>query len=77
MIVQGSKIEITEDLLEKGMSRNGAWSMAQVRLLGFQQGYENNKGWKRKAIGTMISIEDALEFVSLRDQHLKENKTNG
>jgi hypothetical protein len=72
MIIQGTKIEITEELLTKGMSRNGGWSMAQVKLLGYPQGYLNNKGWKKRAIGKLISVEKALEFVALRDKHLKD-----
>jgi|GEM_PF-5522597 len=67
---------ITEELLLKGMSSRGAWSEAQVRLLG-EPGTQDNKGWRRNVIGRDIPDADADRFVELKDAHLKQKKRKG
>ena len=67
---------ITEHLLLEGMSSRGAWSEAQVRLLG-ESGTNNNRGWRRRVIGREIPDADAERFVLLKDAHLKKKKRKG
>jgi hypothetical protein len=62
---------LTEEILQKGKSKNGAWSSAQLRLLGIT---EIRKGWKLKILGQQFSQQSIQEFIDLKDKHLE--KTN-
>ena len=59
----------TEDILNKGKSRNGFWSNKQLYVLGLS---EIKKGWKKKVLGTELSEEIIDNFLKLKDKHLKE-----
>jgi len=58
---------ITETILYNGMSRNGGWSMKQLKLLGVNVLV---KGWKRRIIGSHASESNIDEFLALKDAHL-------
>jgi hypothetical protein len=55
---------ITEELLRAGAGSTGQWTQKQLELLG--AGRANNKGWKRRIIGTTITIDAAEEFIRLK-----------
>lgn len=59
---------ITEELLIKGMSINGAWSKKQFKLL--KVNWPPKRGWKKEIIGTDIKKDRMDEFISLKDQHI-------
>jgi hypothetical protein len=58
---------ITETILYNGMSRNGGWSLKQLKLLGVD---DLVKGWKRRIIGTHVSQSNIERFLALKDAHL-------
>lgn len=61
-------VPVTADLIRAGRSRRGAWSRAQLTLIGVP--WPLKRGWKRKVIGTFISEISAQRFVQLRNAHL-------
>lgn len=58
---------ITETILHNGKSRNGGWSMKQLKLLGVNVLV---KGWKRRIVGTQVSKSNIERFLALKDAHL-------
>ena len=60
---------LTNEIFEKGTSRNGAWSGKQLALFGII--ITNNKGWKKTIIGHDWPKETINRFISLKDKHLK------
>ncbi len=69
-------VTITETLLKQGKSRNGGWSIKQLRELGVSTGKRGQlpKKWKRKLICKSVYNEQAERFISLKDKHLKSIK---
>jgi hypothetical protein len=61
-------VEFTNELLEKGKSRNGGWSRKQLKLIGIK--YPLKKGWKRKVIGKLFDASTIEQFLALKDFHL-------
>lgn len=59
---------VTEELIESGMSRRGAWSREQLAILGIA--WPPSHGWKKRAVGKKLSAAEAERFVALRDAHL-------
>ncbi|GAH06457.1 unnamed protein product [marine sediment metagenome] len=64
------KLTITQDMIEAGMSKNGALSFKQINLLGVGR----YSGWRNRAIGKEIRTEKYTEFLALKDVHLKNKK---
>jgi hypothetical protein len=62
-------IILTEEILEKGKSRNGAWSAAQVKLFGIS---EFRKGWKKNIVGHSFPSAIIQRFLNLKDKHLEK-----
>ena len=60
---------VTNELLEQGMSLNGAWNSAQLRALGIKT-IRNNKGWKFRLIGSKVTQDQVNEFLRLTNRHL-------
>ena len=60
---------VTKELLEQGMSLNGAWNSAQLKALGVKTIY-NNKGWKSRLIGSKVTQKQVNEFLRLTNRHL-------
>lgn len=58
---------ITETILYNGKSRNGGWSLKQLKLLGVDYLV---KGWKRRIIGTDVPKSNIDRFLALKDAHL-------
>ena len=58
---------LTKEILEQGLSRNGGYSLEQLKLLGI---YEFCKGWKKGVIGKPFKSEILNKFISLKDYHL-------
>ena len=67
-------ITLTEELIEKGKSQNGGWSLNQLGIFGIG---EFKKGWKKEIIGKKITEKQLEEFLLLRNEHLqpKNEKT--
>lgn len=61
-------VRVTEQILAKGQSANGAWSMDQLSLLGVD--WPPSKNWKEKVIGNQISDHEVALFIGLKDKHL-------
>ena len=64
---------VTQELLEQGMSLNGAWNSAQLRALGVKTIW-HNKGWKFKLLGSKVTQEQINEFLRLTNRHLAHKK---
>jgi len=58
---------VTETILHNGKSRNGGWSLKQIKLLGADG---RVRGWKRKIIGSQVSETNIESFLALKDAHL-------
>ena len=58
---------LSEEILERGLSRNGGYSLEQLKLLGI---YEFHKGWKKSIIGKPFKLEILNNFIALKDCHL-------
>jgi len=66
-------VTVTDELMQRGMSKNGAWSRKQLDALGVGD-TAWNKGWKRRLMGTTITTEQKNEFLALKDAHLKKKR---
>ncbi len=66
-------ITVTTELLEQGISKNGAWSAKQLRALNVPIGkrFKLWKGWKDRLIGSEITEQQKNKFLDLKDKHLK------
>lgn len=62
---------ITEQVLEQGLSSNGAYSYKQLKCLGTKA--HKNPGWRDKLIGSSVPDDKVEEFLSLKDEHLQKN----
>lgn len=56
---------VTHEFIEQGAFVK-SWNKAQMRILGVP--YPQPKGWKHRAVGMTISVEDAGRFLALRGQ---------
>lgn len=61
--------EITEDFIVAGMSGNGGFNYAQLRLLGVE--IPPKTGWKTKIIGKMIPKSVAQEYLNMKGRTKK------
>lgn len=66
-------ILLSEEILDKGKSIKGGWSMAQLQVFGI---LELRKGWKSKILNKEYSKEEISRFITLKDKHLKKNETS-
>ncbi len=66
------KVVITRAILNAGKSFEGGWSASQLFCL--KSSTMNNKGWKRRLIGSRVPEEDVAEFIWLRNQHLSQSQ---
>jgi hypothetical protein len=60
-------IIITSETLEKGLSKNGGYSLKQLNLFGVKK---FSKGWEKDLIGRSFSRELVNQFIDLKDRHL-------
>jgi hypothetical protein len=66
---------VTKEILEQGMSINGAWSLKQLKALGIVHKGSRKfpaKGWKDKLIGSDVHFSRIETFLTLKDAHLKK-----
>jgi hypothetical protein len=61
-------VMLTLPLIMAGLSRNGYFSDAQLACLGLHNPL--GKGWKRRLIGTYISVAAYDRFLALTNAHL-------
>ena len=66
---------VTLELLEQGLSCNGAWNLAQLKALLPQKEFNRPyawpaKGWKTRLIGSKVTQEQVNEFLRLTNRHL-------
>jgi hypothetical protein len=54
-------MRITRDLIERGRGENGAWTRAQLHLLGIA--WPPERGWIDRVIDREISEEAAQAFL--------------
>lgn len=64
-------VVLTNEILEKGKSKNGAWSIEQMENFGISK---LKKGWKYEIIGKEFSIGAIQRFLYLKDKHLEKNQ---
>lgn len=64
-------VTFTEDHMQQGASRRGAWSRIQLAHLGIS--WPPKHGWRRKLIGSQVNVEDLKRFLESKDNHL-DNK---
>lgn len=67
-------IIVTMEIMESGMSSNGGWNNAQLKLMGAKIPLQ--KGWMKGIIGGRVDQLTLEKFVSLKDNHLSEAKIN-
>ncbi len=69
-------IRVTPELLEQGISLNGAWSRKQLIALGVPVGkrFKLIKGWKDRLIGSEITEQQKMRFLALKNAHIKEDE---
>jgi len=72
-------ITITQELLEQGLSDNGAYNLAQLKALlpanEFKRPYIwPAHGWKYRLIGSKVSEAQLEEFLRLKNRHLAHKK---
>ena len=60
-------IVITSETLEKGLSKNGGYSLKQLNLFGVKK---FSKGWKKDLIGRSFPRDLVHQFIDLKDRHL-------
>ena len=72
-------VKVTKELLEQGLSRNGAWSRKQLVALGvpIRKRFKLIKGWKDRLIGSEITEQQKTRFLELKDKHIKKVNTTG
>ena len=63
-------MQLTEEILEQGISRNGGWSNAQLRVLGVK--IPLRSGWKKRIIGKFFEEIEIKRFLELKDAHLPD-----
>ena len=56
--------EITNDFIVAGMSGNGGFNYAQLKLLGVETPPQT--GWKERIIGTKIPRETARKYLAMK-----------
>jgi len=59
---------LTDEIINRGMSKNGGWSLKQLRLFGFTK---FTKGWKWMVVGQEFPRELIIQFLYLKNKHLK------
>jgi len=64
---------LTQAILEKGKSSRGSWSAKQLALFGVDYN-RMSKGWIRSIINREYSESVIIEFLALKDEHLKRKK---
>ena len=62
-------VRLTKELIEAGMSQNGGWNNAQLKLLGLRIPLKH--GWKEKLVGDIVSEANYQKFLDLKDDHLR------
>ncbi len=60
-------VTITRELLEQGLSRNGALNARQVLALGDNI---TQSGWRWRLMGKSITEQQETRFLELKDAHL-------
>jgi hypothetical protein len=65
-------MQITDQWLMDNRTRAGAWTKAQLALIGVD--WPPIHGWKQKVIGQVISENTANEFVSAVDLRSKRTQ---
>lgn len=56
-------VEVTEGLLRRAKTPNSGYTKPQLAILGI--GWPPIRGWKKEAIGRMITKEDAQKLLEL------------
>lgn len=62
-------IKITQEVLNKGLSKKGGYSDKQIKVLGDSL---YTKGWRARLLKKFISQESLDEFISLKNEHLSK-----
>jgi hypothetical protein len=65
-------IVLTIDLLDQGLSVNGAYNYDQLHTLGVE--IPLKKGWRRELVGKRVSSEAVDRFLALKDAHIPAEK---
>ena len=70
---------ITNELLEEGISSNGAWNLAQLKALLPQKEFARPyawpaKGWKQRMIGSKVTQNQIVKFLRLKNKHIEPTK---
>lgn len=57
-------VTLTSDMIERGKSSKGGWSMRQLALLGID--WPPPRNWKSKIIGKRVDAFKYAEFMRMR-----------
>lgn len=61
-------LTLTNEMIDRGRSRNGGWSNRQFELLGVT--FPAKRGWKKALVGKPVPADVFQQFIDLRDKHL-------
>ena len=69
-------MKVTPELLEQGLSYNGAWGRKQLVALGVpvRKRFKLIKGWKDRLIGSEITEQQKNEFLMLKNAHINKDE---
>lgn len=69
-------MKVTPELLEEGISLNGAWSKKQLLALGvpIRKEFKLIKGWKGRLIGSETTEQQKKQFLALKNAHIKDDE---
>jgi hypothetical protein len=68
----GETFTVTRDFIQRGANGPAGWNRDQMEILGVP--WPRPKGWKRRAVGKIISVGDAEKFLALRGQSWKARR---
>ena len=63
---------ITDELVRQGENGSGGWNREQLKIIGV--GWPPRRGWIRRAIGKVISDDDAARFVSMKGKTIRKSR---
>ncbi len=65
-----STVIVNQELLCAGMSKRGQWNHEQLGAIGVPLPLKS--GWRLKVLGTRVSKDAAIRFLTLKDAHLDQ-----
>jgi len=70
-------MRVTQDILEAGISDNGAWNIKQLKALLPEWEFKRKhawpaKGWRMRLLDLEVTKEQIDKFLALKNAHLQK-----